>query len=157
MECKGTHCSAAARCVCSTCEFTLCFECFKEHLGSSEKSSHLVSGLKENCLDEIDPLELLCKRVPLSTAVIRDMKKRGVTIQCLLKLNFSDFMQFCGNFKLSETSKYLLWDELCYANILLGRIYLPNSRNARVIFELDIDSKEEDDEIKLEYLYRDYA
>mmetsp|Transcript_19588 Transcript_19588/g.35950 ORF Transcript_19588/g.35950 Transcript_19588/m.35950 type:complete len:221 (-) Transcript_19588:1374-2036(-) len=123
-----------------------CCFCLMKHLRAVGSSGHSVLPLKpahdlpadaarrEN---EILPLDLFMQRLRLRFKYMDKMLQRGLTLEQLLLMDMKDIHFLCRALGMSDTEKYLIWDELFYIKAVTGQIKVKQDAFLQLVQELN--------------------
>lgn len=123
-----------------------CSFCLMKHLRAVGSSGHSVLPLKPSRdlpveiarpTNEILPLDLFMQRLRLRFKYMDKMLQRGLTLEQMLLMDMKDIHFLCRALGMSDTEKYLIWDELFYIKAVSGNIKVKQDAFLQLVQELN--------------------
>jgi hypothetical protein len=83
------------------------------------------------------PLDLFMQRLRLRFKYMDKMLQRGLSLEQLLLMDMKDVHFLCRALGMSDTEKYLIWDELFYIKAVTGTIHIKQDAFLQLVQELN--------------------
>lgn len=138
VKCSERDCHLPPLFSCLYHHCALCGVHLPAHLCSLPDSTHCVQT-HLSALDCDTPLELVLQKVHLRHYYAA-MKQQGLNIKWMLCAGLEHLTTLAKKLLMSETEKFILWDELQYLKLMTGRRFIGNDPITRMLNEIESES-----------------
>lgn len=141
--CKGQNCQSYSNVHCSCMDISLCYLCLGDHLNDANSAVHFieVASPPVNERTKQHTIDLILGRIYAEPSLIKKIKELNVSVNELIMYSMKELNLLTEQTGISQTSKYLLWDELNYLRIMTERIHLKDDPLTRLTLGLNFDAK----------------
>ncbi|CAG9318122.1 unnamed protein product [Blepharisma stoltei] len=156
--CQGQNCQNSSNVFCICTSISLCYLCLEDHLQDSPSNVHFleVARAPYNAQSGEHTLDMILRRIYSDPISIRKIKSVPASVSDLLNYDMREINSLAEEAQLSQTGKYLLFDEINYLKIVTERVHLKDDPLTRLSLGFKIaGNKQLKDEKDMEIIDED--